>query len=301
MNTETFIFADREIPRVGYRTMQLPKLKEKAPAIEVVRKAYEYGVRFYDTADFYGNGFANNCLSETLKDKKDAVIVTKIGAKPTKRGPMPMLPAQRPEELRQHVMDNLKSLHVDCLDVVILRRIAPGTFPLTPKQKVKFEDQMKEMVKMREEGLIKYIGLSCVSKKELEYALPYGMVCVQNQYNLKSRKQEPILKMCEENNIAWMPYSPLGGGLPGSTKVTEDETVQNVARDLKLSPVQVSLAWLLQHSKNTLLILGTTNVSHLRENIDVAKIKLPETVMQKLDSVPPAKGIGGIINGLLNL
>lgn len=288
------------VARVGYGTMQLPKVKEAADAKAVLRKAYELGVNHFDTADFYGNGIANRYLAEELGKEKDAVFVTKIGAKPTKRGPIPMLPAQRPEELRQHIQGNLKSLKTDHLDIVNFRRIAPGTFPLKPSQKVNFDDQMAELIAMRDEGLIGAIGLSSVSLGELKKALSAGIVCVQNQYNLTSRSQESILELCKKEGIAWVPFFPLGGGLPGSAKVTADPVVQEVAKEMGISPVQVGLAWLLQHAENTLIIPGTTSISHLEQNIAVGGIYFDEKTMKRLDAVKAAKGLGAIVNKFMS-
>jgi len=296
----TYNLGGIEVARVGYGTMQLPKVKEAADAKAVLRKAYNLGVNHFDTADFYGNGIANRYLAEELGTEKDVVFVTKVGAKPTKRGPMPMLPAQRPEELRQHIQDNLKSLKTDHLDIVNFRRIAPGTFPLKPSQKVNFDDQMSELVAMRNEGLISSIGLSSVSLEELKKAVPAGIVCVQNHYNLTYRSQEPILELCNKEGIAWVPFFPLGGGLPGATKVTDDSVVQEVAKELSISPAQVGLAWLLQHSKNALIIPGTTSISHLEQNIAVGNIHFDKKTMERLDAVKEAKGLIAFLFKFMN-
>lgn len=288
------------VSRVGYGTMQLPKIKEPAKARAVLRHAYELGVNHFDTADFYGNGVANDYLAEELGTERDVVFVTKIGARPAKKGPMPLLPAQRPEELRQQVQDNLKSLRTDHLHVVNFRRIAPGTFPLTPSQKVNFDDQMAEMISLRDEGLIGAIGLSSVSQDELRKALSAGIVCVQNQYNLKSRSHEPLLELCQHEGIAWVPFFPLGGGMPGSAKVTNEPVVQEIAQKMGLSPVQVGLGWLLQHTENTLLIPGTISIHHLEQNIAVGDIRFNEQTMKMLDSIKPAAGFGGFINRMLS-
>lgn len=291
----TFNLAGREISRVGYGTMQLPKMKDALEAKALLRYAYENGVNHFDTAHFYGKGISNQYLAEELGNEKDVVFVTKIGSVAAERGLMPFLPAQRPEELRQQVIDNLKSFGQDHLDIVNLRRIAPGTFPLKRSQKVNFDDQMAEMIKMRDEGLIGAIGLSSVSLEELKVALPVGVACVQNVYNLVFRSQEPILELCKKENIAWVPYFPLGGGLPGSAKVTVNTTVLEVANEMNISPSHVGLAWLLQHSVNTLIIPGTTSLNHLKQNIAVGNIRFEDAIMKKLDAVKSAKGIGGII------
>ncbi|MCD8180751.1 MAG: aldo/keto reductase [Firmicutes bacterium] len=294
----TYNIAGIDVSRVGYGTMQLPKLKDEKQAKAILRKAYELGINHFDTAYFYANGLTNRLLAEELGTEKNVLFISKIGAKPTKRGPMPMLPAQRPEELRKDVEDNLKSLCTDRLDVVNFRRIAPGTFPLTPAQKVNFDDQMAEILKMKDEGLIGAIGLSSIPYDELKRALPTGIVCVQNHYNLTARNNEGALELCKAKQIAWIPFFPLGGGLPCSCKVTDEPIVQEVSKEIGISPIQTALAWILNHSDNSLIIPGTTSIKHLEQNAAVGSIKLTDAQMKKLDCVQP-KGINKIINRML--
>lgn len=291
-----FPLAGHQVARVGYGTMQLPRLKDATAARKVLRRAFELGVNHFDTAHFYGNGVANGYLAQELGAELDVVVVTKVGARPAERGPMPMIPAQRPEQLRQGVLDNLRSLGVDHLDVVNMRRIAPGSFPLTREQKVDFDDQVAEMVTMREEGLIGAIGLSTVSLDELRRALPAGIACVQNPYSLTARKDEPVLAACRAEGIAWAPYFPLGGAFPGSAKVTHEPVVQEIAQALGARPAQVGLAWLLHHADNTLLIPGTTSVDHLEQNVAAGAVQLDAQAMASLDKVNPAAGIRGFLN-----
>lgn len=264
----------------------------------MLRRAYELGVNHFDTAQFYGDGIANRYLADALGSEPEVVVVTKVGARPAKRGPVPMVAAQRPEQLRAQVHDNLRSLKVDRLDVVNMRRIAPGSFPLTPSQIVKFDDQMGEMVALRQEGLIGHIGLSTVSAAELRAALPAGIVCVQNQYALTSRKQEPVLDIARAEGIAWAPYFPLGGAFPGSAKVTHEPAVQRIAREVGAKPAQIGLAWLLQHAPNMLIIPGTTSIHHLEQNIAAGSIELTTEQVSSLDAIKPAAGLRGLLNRL---
>nr|WP_064569867.1 aldo/keto reductase [Gordonia sp. LAM0048] len=294
----SFRLAGREIARVGYGTMQLPRMSDRDAARAVLRRAYELGVTHYDTAHFYGDGTANGYLADTVSGKDDVVVVSKLGARPAKRGPMPMVPSQRPEQLRAQVHDNLRSLRVDRLDVVNMRRISPGSFPLTPSQIVKFDDQVAEMVALRDEGLIGDFGLSTVSLVELRQALPARIACVQNQYSLTSRKQESVLNLARDQGIAWAPYFPLGGAFPGSAKVTHEPVVQQIAQDLGATPAQIGLAWLLHHAPNTLLIPGTTSIAHLEQNVAAGSVRLDADAMVRLDSINPAAGVRGFVNRL---
>lgn len=293
-----YTMGGHDVARVGYGTMQLPRQKNPDEAKRVVRRAYDLGVNHFDTAHFYANGLANGYLADALPSRDDVVIVTKVGARPVEHGPLPMLPAQRPEQLRQEVLDNLRSLRTDHLDVVNMRRITPGSFPAGPSQWVNFEDQMDQMVALRDEGLIRAIGLSTVSVDELRTALPAGIVCVQNQYALTSRKQEPVLELCREHGIAWAPYFPLGGAFPGSAKVSHEPVVQEIAAEIGASPVQVGLAWLLHHAENALIIPGTSSVTHLEQNVATGSMRLSESHMSRLDQIKPAAGLRGALNRL---
>lgn len=293
-----FSLAGREVARVGHGTMQLPRLKDPGAARKVLRRAFELGVRHFDTADAYADGSANDYLAEELGREQDLVIVTKVGVRPAARGPMPMVPAQRPEELRRAVLDNLRSLRTDHLSVVNLRRIAPGSFPSARAQKVDFDDQLAAMVAMRDEGLIGAVGLSSVSLDELRRALPAGIACVQNPYSLTARKDEPMLDVCRTEHIAWVPYFPLGGAFPGLVKVTHQPVVQEIADVLSVTPAQVGLAWLLHHAPNILLIPGTSSVSHLEQNVAAGAVRLDSGAMARLDEVKPVGGLRGSINRL---
>lgn len=293
-----FSLAGREVARVGYGAMQLPRLTEADAARKLLRRAYELGVNHYDTAHFYADGTANGYLADTVANESDVVVVTKVGARPARRGPMPMVPAQRPEELRAEVHDNLRSLRRERLDVVNLRRIAPGSFPLAPSQIVKFDDQMAEMVALRDEGLVSHIGLSTVSAAELRSAIPAGIVTVQNQYSLAYRKQETVLDLARTHGISWAPYFPLGGAFPGAAKVTREPVVLDIASEIGASPAQVGLAWLLHHAPNVLIIPGTTSIAHLEQNIAAGSIVLDPRTAARLDAIKPAAGLRGALNRL---
>ncbi|MDA0564175.1 aldo/keto reductase [Streptomonospora sp. S1-112] len=294
----SFTLAGREVARVGYGTMQLPRVSAPDAARRLLRRACELGVNHFDTADFYGGGTANRCLAEALGSEDDVVVVTKVGARPAERGPLPMIPAQRPEQLRAQVHANLRSLKVERLDVVNMRRIAPGSFPLLPSQMVRFDDQIAEMVALRDEGLIGHIGLSTVSAAELRAALPAGIATVQNRYSLTARGHEPVLDIARAEGISWAPYFPLGGAFPGAAKVTHEPVVQRVAREVGASPAQVGLAWLLHHAPNVLLIPGTASITHLEQNIAAGSVELSADQVARLDAIKPASGVRGALNRL---
>lgn len=284
----TATFGGRQVSRIGYGAMQLDRLRDnRDDAIAVLRRAVELGVNHIDTAQFYGNGFVNEVLRDAIRPEDDVTIVTKIGADPDPGGPRPMRSAQRPEELRASVEENLRTLRLDTIPVVNLRRMDTGhAVPMTPDQVVDLDDQMAEMTAMRDEGLIGGIGLSSTTLDMLERGLPAGIACVQNAYSLVARGDEPMLELCTAEGIAWVPYFPLGSAFPGLPKVTDEPAVQTIATTLGVTPAQVGLAWLLQHTPNTLLIPGTASIDHLDDNIAVGDIHLDDAMIEQLAGIP---------------
>ncbi|MDO4919421.1 aldo/keto reductase [Kocuria sp.] len=288
--------AGHTVARVGYGAMQLPRLADADAACAVLRRALELGVNHFDTAYFYGDGMSNECLAREVVDRPGVVVVTKVGARPARRGPAPLVSAQRPEELRQGVLDNLRTLHREQLDVVNMRRIGAFGFPKGPDQFVDFDDQVAEMVAMRDEGLIGAIGLSTVTADELARALPAGIACVQNPYGVASRKDEPVLAVCRAEGIPWVPYFPLGGAFPGAPKVVKEPVVQEIAAAADTTPAAVGLAWLLHHAPDTLLIPGTASVAHLEQNVAAGSLELDEDALRRLDELTPTTGASGALN-----
>ncbi|WP_432178407.1 aldo/keto reductase [Streptomyces sp. NBC_00063] len=280
--------AGRTVSRVGFGAMQLERLREDRPgALALLRRAVELGVDHVDTAHFYGNSFVNGLLREALRPEDGVLVVSKVGADPDPGGRIPLRPAQRPEELRASVEDNLKSLGVDQVPVVNLRRLDSGPgLRAEGDQAVDIDDQLAAMTAMRDEGMIGAIGLSSVTAEGLRRAIPAGIVCVQNAYSLVARDDEAMVETCAAEGIAWVPYFPLGGAFPGIPKVTEEPAVLAAAQSLGSTPSQVGLAWLLRHSPNTLLIPGTADLGHLEANIAAGAITLDEATVAALGAVP---------------
>lgn len=282
-------FGDRSVARIGYGAMQLPRLAEnRDDAIGVLRRVYELGIDHVDTAEFYGLGFVNQVIRGSDPGAHDVMVVSKVGwdPDPSPDAGMPLRLAQRPEQLRQSVIDNLASLGMDQIPVVNLRRIDVGPDMNPPAdQVVDLDDQLAEMTAMRDEGLIGGIGLSTVTMDVLRRALPAGIACVQNAYSLVDRKDDDMAELCASENIAWVPYFPLGSAFPGLPKVADEQAVQEVARELGVTPAQVGLAWLLHHTPNTLLIPGTASIEHLEVNTAVGDIVLTDDMVASLDTI----------------
>ncbi|MFF4463239.1 aldo/keto reductase [Streptomyces mirabilis] len=287
MTALTASFADRTVLRVGYGALQLERLHDRRDeAVQLLRHAIELGVDHVDTAEFYGFGFANDVIREALRPEDGVLVVTKVGADPNPGGRLPLRLAQRPEQLRASVEDNLRSLGVDRLPVVNLRRLdtGPGLRP-EGDQVVGLDDQLAVMTALRDEGKIGAIGLSSVTLDGLRRALPAGIACVQNAYSLVSRDDEDMLQLCAAEGIAWVPFFPLGGAFPGLPKVTEEPVVHAVAESLGVAPSQVGLAWLLHHAPNVLLIPGTADAAHLEANLAAGKITIDAETLATLDAI----------------
>ena len=280
------LLAGRPVSRVGYGAMQLARLRhDRRAAVALLRRAVELGVDHVDTAQFYGDGFVNELIREAVRPEDRVLVVSKIGAEPG--GDVPIRLAQRPEQLRASVEDNLASLGVDHLELVNLRRpdSGPGTRP-TGDQVVDLDDQLAVMLAMRDEGKIGAIGLGSVTVDGLRRAIPAGIACVQNLYSLVTRDDEDVLALCLAEDIAWVPFFPLGGNFPGVPKVTDEPAVRAAARSLGATAAQVGLAWLLRHAPNVLLIPGTADPDHLAANIAVGAITLDDATLATLDAIP---------------
>ena len=284
----TQTFAGHTVSRIGYGAMQLARLySDRHAAVGVLRRAVDLGVDHIDTAQFYGGGFVNAVIRDALDPTDEVMVVTKIGADPNPGGPLPMRSAQRPQELRASVEDNLRTLAVEQIPVVYLRRMDTGhRVPGGPDQVVDLDDQLAEMTAMRDEGLIGGIGLSSITLDVLRAALGAGIACVQNPYSVIARDDEAMLELCVAQGIAWVPYFPLGSAFSGLPKVTDEPDVQTIAATLDVTPAQVGLAWLLQHSPNTLLIPGTASIGHLDANIAVGDVHLDPAMVARLDRIP---------------
>jgi len=279
--------AGRTVSRIGYGAMQLERLHDdRDAAVRLLRRAVELGVDHIDTAEFYGHGYVNGVIREALRPEDGVLVVSKVGAAPDPDGPLPLRPAQRPEELRAGVEDNLESLGLEQIPVVNLRRLSTGPgLRAEGDQDVPLDDQLAVMTALRDEGKIGAIGLSSVGMDELRRALPAGIACVQNAYSLVARGDEAMLELCAAERIAWVPFFPLGGAFPGMPSVTDEPAVEAAAQSLGATSSQVGLAWLLAHAPHVLLIPGTADLGHLEANVAAGDIALDDATLGALDSV----------------
>ncbi|WP_431287656.1 aldo/keto reductase family oxidoreductase [Roseateles chitinivorans] len=278
----SFKLGTRTVTRIGYGAMQLagPGVfgppKDRAAAVAVLREAVALGVDHIDTSDFYGPHVTNQIIREALHPyRDDLTIVTKVGAR---RGDdASWLPAQSEEALTQQVHDNLRHLGLDVLDVVNLRSMIDVHGPAEGS----LEPQLTALAKLQGSGLIRHIGLSNVTARQVADARKIvDIVCVQNQYNLAHRNDDALLDQLAGQSIAYVPFFPLGGFSP-----LQSETLSAVAAELGATSMQVALAWLLQRSTNLVLIPGTSSVDHLRQNLQAASLTLPADAVRQLDAM----------------
>lgn len=284
-NAGTFTLGTRTVTRLGYGAMQLagPHVfgppKDRAAAVAVLREAVASGIDHIDTSDFYGPHVVNEIIREALHPYPDnLVIVTKVGAR---RGDdASWLPAFSREALTQAVHDNLRHLGLDAMDVVNLRSMID---PFGPAEG-SLEEPLTVLADLQRRGLIKHIGLSNVTAKQVADGRKIcPIVCVQNHYNVVHRADDALIDALAGEGTAYVPFFPLGGFTP-----LQSSTLSGVSARLGKTPMQVALAWLLQRSPNILLIPGTSSLAHLRENLAAAEVRLPADALRALDAMAGA-------------
>lgn len=283
--TFTFRGTGKTVNRMGYGSMQLtgPNVwgepENRPEAIAVVKEVISLGINHIDTSDYYGPHVANQIIKEAIFPyPKDLVLVTKVGAK--RGADQSWLTALSEEELTLAVEQNLSNLGLEYLDIVNLRVGLPmGT------DEVSIEEPLKVLVKLKEQGLIRNIGLSNISYKQYKESESItDIVCVQNHYNLAYRKDDVLIDELAAKGIAFVPFFPLGGFMP-----IQSETLEHIANSIGESPKSVALAWLLQRSENILLISGTSSVTHLRENMEAGSLKLSSDALFELNQIGTAQ------------
>ena len=275
------IGGDLTINRMGYGAMRItgPGVwgppADKTAARATLWQALELGVNLIDTADSYGPGTSEELIADTLYPYPDGlVIATKGGWE--RPGPGQWTHNASPKHLTQALEGSLKRLQLDRIDVYQLH---------APDNAVSFEASVEALARLREQGKIRHVGLSNVTREHVERARRIvPIVSVQNRYSFADRESDFIVDYCEQNNIAFLPWAPLG-----QAKEAHD-AIKKFAGKLNATPLQIALAWLLKRSKVILPIPGTSSIKHLEENIAAAGLELSQVAYDQLSSVshPPA-------------
>src|SRR3954463_9001071 len=270
---------DLNVNRIGYGAMRViedPDIwgppKDRANAHRVLKRAYELGANFFDTAASYGPHHSESSIAEAMHPYPKALVIgTKCGLVRPRRERWDE--DGRPEKLRKDLEGSLQRLKLERIDLYQLH---------APDPKVPFADQVGTLAAFQREGKVRHVGLSNVSVKQLEEARQIvPIVSVQNRYNLGDRHSEDVLKACERLGIAFLPWYPLGDG-----SSLRNAKVRALAQKLGATPSQVVIAWLLKKSPVMLPIPGTGNVAHLEENMAAAKLERSEADVKALGSAP---------------
>jgi len=272
------IGGDLTVNRLGYGAMRItgPGIwgppKDKASALATLRRAVELGVNFIDTADSYGPNVSEELIAEALYPyPAGLVIATKGGWE--RVGPGQWVHNASPQHLKEAVAGSLQRLRLDRIDVYQLH---------IPDPAVSFDASMETLAELRQQGKIRHVALSNVAKEYVERARKIvPIVSVQNRYSFADREWDYLLDYCEKNNIAFLPWAPLGQNRAAH------EALEKVAKQLSATPLQVALAWLLKRSKVTIPIPGTSSVAHLEENVAAVALELPDAAYKELSAVEP--------------
>jgi aryl-alcohol dehydrogenase-like predicted oxidoreductase len=272
------IGGDLTVNRIGYGAMRItgkgiwgPPADKKA-ALDTVRKAVEFGVNLIDTADSYGPGISEQLIAEALYPyPADLVIATKGGWE--RPGPNQWTHNASPRHLAEALEGSLKRLRLERVDIYQLH---------APDNVVSFEASVEALAKLRDQGKIRHVGLSNVTREHIERARKIVPIAsVQNRYSFADRESDFIVDYCEANEIAFFPWAPLG-----QARAAHD-ALRRVAKEFYATPLQVALAWLLKRSRVIVPIPGTTSVEHVEENIAAAILKLSQNAFEALSGVRP--------------
>jgi len=248
---------------------------DKAASIATLKRAVELDVNLIDTADSYGPATSEELIAKALFPYPTGlVIATKGGWE--RPGPNLWTHNASPKHLSEALEGSLKRLRLDRIDIYQLH---------APDNAVSFEASVEALARLREQGKIRHVALSNITREHIERARRIvPIVSVQNRYSFADRESDFIVDYCAENGIAFLPWAPLGQGRKA------DDAIEKVARELDATPLQVALAWLLKRSKVILPIPGTSSVAHLEENVAAAGLELPQAAFDGLSAVshPPA-------------
>jgi len=294
MTTSMSFLGDKPVHRIGFGAMQLAGPGVFGPPADpdaaraVLRRAVELGVDHIDTSQYYGPDVVNELIREALHPYPENLrLVTKVGAERDAEGGWNA--AAEPHQLKAAVHENLRSLRVERMDLVNLRRFERDN---PDAQEPALEDQLAALAELREAGDIDLIGVSSVRPEMVRMAIDLvGIGEVQNPFSILDRSDAPVLELCREHGVSFVPYFPLGSafGGGGPRALAADPQVSAVAEKHRVTPSQVALAWLLAQYDRLLLIPGTSSVAHLEQNMAVIDIELDADDLEALEGVQPVQ------------
>lgn len=274
MAAGTFVIGgDLPVNRMGFGAMRLTgegiwgEPADRAECIAVLRRAVELGVDFIDTADSYGPYVSEDLIAEALHPYPEGLVIATKGGL-TRTGPGQWPPVGRPEYLKQCVEMSLRRLRLERIDLYQLHRIDP---------RIPLEESVGALEEMQDEGKIRHIGVSNFTVDALARARAMAtIVSVQNRYNVSDRRSDPVLEVCERDGIGFIPWAPVNDG--------RLDALDAAAARHRVTPAQLSLAWLLHRSPVMLPIPGTSKVAHLEENVAAADITLSAREWEEIEA-----------------
>jgi pyridoxine 4-dehydrogenase len=273
--------AELSVHRLGFGAMRLTgegiwgPPKDRKGALAVLRRAVDLGVNFIDTADSYGPHISEELIAEALFPYSPGLVIATKGGW-NRPGPNQWTHDATPSHLREAVEGSLKRLRLDRIDLYQLH---------IPDPVVSFDASVETLALLRDEGMIRLVGLSNVTREHIDRARRIvPIVSVQNRYSFADREWDYVVDYCQSNGIAFIPWFPLGAG-----KVA-GEVLSRIARAHGASPTQIALAWLLRRSPIMLPIPGTSSIEHLEQNVAAASLRLSEEEYEELSGVPELVG-----------
>jgi pyridoxine 4-dehydrogenase len=277
-NTTWKLGGDLTVNRLGFGAMRITGEgiwgfpPDRGNALKVLRRAVQLGVTLIDSADAYGPDTSELLIAEALYPYPEGLVIATKGGL-TRPGPGQWVPNGRPEHLKRAVEGSLKRLRLERIDLYQLHAVDP---------KVPIEESLGALKQMQGTGKIRHVGLSNVDPEEIARARKIVPIAsVQNRYNIEDRKSENVLVQCENENLGFLPWFPIGGG--GGLK--PENPLNEAAKAHGVSVVQVALAWLLERSPVMLPIPGTSSLAHLEENVAAAKLKLTPAEWKAIDAL----------------
>jgi pyridoxine 4-dehydrogenase len=287
----TWQLGDLAVHRLGFGAMRLPgtidRVADRERSVAVLHRLLDLGVNHIDTASFYFSPLlsANELINSTLRAHYDELVVTtKVGAH---RSPSGEFAYSRPGDLRGEVLENLRQLGREHLDVVNYR-VGRGM----DKPTGSIADGFAELAALREEGLVRHLGISNVGPEHLAQAQAIApVVCVQNMYGLGVRREDDeLLRLCGEQGVAFVPFFALAHADSGSTPVpmpgvqqVDEGALAEIAAAHDATPAQIRLAWTLAQGAHVLAIPGTGDPAHLEENVAAGALQLSDAELRRLD------------------
>jgi pyridoxine 4-dehydrogenase len=294
--TGTIDLAGKRVRRLGFGAMRVSGARNAAgqrdrdEARRLYRTVYELGINFIDVANIYGYGECEEILGEALHPYPDDLLIgTKAGFKPGKiePGETSLPPLGRPDHIKEECERSLQRLRLDVIDLYQVHAVDPH---------VPYEETVGAFFELQREGKVRHVGVSNVTVDQLRIAQTLGsIVSVQNAYSLARRQSDDVLKVCEDEGIAFVAHSPnilgptasYGSGMASAERAptTAEAITAEIAARHGVSAQQVAVAWLIASSPVMVPIPGTSKADHAADNVEAGRLRLTDEELSRLDTL----------------